>query len=147
MVLLSLSRLMFAFSPVVLVAAVAGCVDAPTAPSSYSPFTATDLREGTGATVAVGSVATVHYTGWLYDGSRPDQKGAQIDSSAAFGPYTFLVGFGQVIRGWDEGVLGMAEGGLRRLVVPPSLAYGPTRNGIIPPYATLVFEIELLEVQ
>jgi len=127
--------------------AAAGCTDSPTAPSSYAPFGRTDLRVGTGTTAVNGSVVTVTYTGWLYDGSKTDNKGLQFDTSIGSTPFTFTLGAGQVIQGWELGVPGMAVGGLRRLVVPPSLAYGGTRNGIIPPNATLVFEIELLEAQ
>ncbi len=148
MVLLRVFRLaVVRVLPVACAAVLAGCVDAPTAPSSYAPFSSTDVRVGDGAAAIVGSIVTVHYTGWLYDASRPDQKGAQIDSSLGADPFVFVLGAGQVIRGWDQGVPGMNVGGLRRLVVPPSLAYGPTRNNIIPPNATLVFDIELLGVE
>ena len=89
---------------------------------------------------------TVAYTGWLYDTSKPNGKGNQFDSSAA---YSFTLGAGQVIRGWDQGVLGMRVGGQRRLIIPPELAYGnntPDPNSI-PANATLVFDITLLNVQ
>jgi len=89
----------------------------------------------------------VHYTGWLFDESRPDQKGTQFDSSRGGDPFIFALGFSQVIAGWDEGLVGMQVGGIRRLVIPPSLGYGSVRNGPIPPHATLVFEIELLALQ
>jgi FKBP-type peptidyl-prolyl cis-trans isomerase FkpA len=91
-------------------------------------------------------VLTVHYTGWYYNASAPERKGVQFDSSAAQTPLSFTLGAGQVIRGWEQGVLGMKAGGVRRLIIPPSLAYGQSRFGPIPPNATLVFEIELLEV-
>lgn len=147
MVLSRLSRSVCTFAGVlVLPALLAGCVDAPTAPSSAAPFSSTDLVVGDGETAVSGDIVTVHYTGWLYDASKPDQKGAQIDSSRGLEPYVFILGFGQVIRGWEQGLPGMAVGGVRRLVVPPSLAYGAVRNGIIPPYATLVFDIELLAI-
>jgi FKBP-type peptidyl-prolyl cis-trans isomerase FkpA len=131
------------------VAALAGavaCSDALTAPSSFEPFSQTDLRGGAGAAAVAGAAVTVHYTGWLYDGSQPDQKGIQFDTSDGREAFTFTLGVGEVIPGWDVGVPGMSVGGLRRLVIPPSLAYGNTRNGRIPPGATLVFEIELVEV-
>jgi FKBP-type peptidyl-prolyl cis-trans isomerase FkpA len=131
----------------VLSTMIVGCDDSPTAPSSYSPFTQGDLRVGTGAEAASGNVLTVHYTGWLYNGSQPDQKGAQFDSSAGLSPFVFTLGVGEVIPGWDQGLAGMRVGGLRRLVIPPSLAYGPTRNGPIPPNATLIFEVELVGVE
>ena len=91
-----------------------------------------------------GTRATVNYTGWLYDTSKPDGKGKQFDSSASF---AFVVGAGQVIRGWDQGVPGMRAGGQRRLIIPPELAYGSTGAGsAVPPNATLVFDIGLLSV-
>jgi FKBP-type peptidyl-prolyl cis-trans isomerase FkpA len=88
---------------------------------------------------------TVAYAGWLHDSSRTDAKGAQFDSSTS---YTFRLGTGAVIRGWDQGVAGMRVGGTRRLVIPPDLAYGnQSPGGIIPPNATLVFDITLNNVQ
>jgi FKBP-type peptidyl-prolyl cis-trans isomerase FkpA len=131
----------------VLSAGTAGCREAPTAPSHQAPFSQTDLREGTGEEAVIGNLVTMHYTGWLYDETQPDQKGAAFDSSAFGQPFTFILGFGQVIPGWDQGIPGMRVGGLRRLVIPSSLAYGGTRSGPIPPNATLVFEVELLEVE
>jgi FKBP-type peptidyl-prolyl cis-trans isomerase FkpA len=131
----------------VLAAGVAGCSDSPTAPSNYAPFSQTDLTVGTGGDAVSGRLLTVHYTGWFYGESRPEKKGPVFDSSAGGDPFSFTLGAGQVITGWDQGLQGMRVGGVRRLVVPPSLAYGSTRNGPIPPNATLVFEIELLEVQ
>lgn len=128
-------------------AAAGGCGDTPTAPSAGAPFSRTDLRAGTGAEVVLGSFVTVHYTGWLLDPERPEQKGAQFDSSAGRDPFSLFVGGGQVIAGWDQGLPGMRVGGLRRLIIPPSLGYGSVRNGPIPPHATLLFEIELLDVQ
>jgi len=131
----------------VLAAVIGGCSNSPTSPSNSAPFSQTDVRVGTGADAVSGSVVTVQYTGWLYDASQPDQKGLQFDSSLGRTPFSFTLGAGQVISGWDQGVLGMKVGGLRRLVIPPSLAYGASRYGPIPPYATLVFEIEVLDVQ
>ena len=86
----------------------------------------------------------MNYTGWLFDPARPEQKGTQFDSGTSF---PFTLGAGRVIRGWDQGVLGMRVGGLRRLTIPPELAYGSTGSGPIPPNASLVFDIELLNVQ
>ena len=131
---------------VVLSAPIAGCGASPTSPSS-APFSQTDLRVGTGADAVNGGLLTVNYTGWLYDASQPDQKGTQFDSSVGRAPITFTLGGGQVIIGWDQGLPGMKVGGLRRLVIPPSLGYGASRYGIIPPNASLVFEVELLDVQ
>lgn len=123
--------------------AVAGCTTAPSAPTGYSAFAQTDLTVGTGTTASTGQSVTVEYTGWLYDPSKPDQKGLEFDSTMGRTPFTFTLGAGQVIKGWDNGVVGMKVGGVRRLVIPPSLAYGATRNGPVPPYATLIFDITL----
>jgi FKBP-type peptidyl-prolyl cis-trans isomerase len=91
---------------------------------------------------------TVNYTGWLYDALKPpDHEGLQFETSQGTTPFVFILGTGQVIPGWDQGIVGMKVGGTRRLVVPPSLAYGGTRNGPIPPNATLIFEIQLLSAQ
>lgn len=102
-----------------------------------------DLEVGTGDEAAAGMTVTVHYEGWLADGTK-------FDSSRDRGtPYDFLLGAGLVIAGWDEGVPGMRVGGMRKLVIPPQLAYGSAGagGGVIPPNATLVFDVELLEVQ
>jgi FKBP-type peptidyl-prolyl cis-trans isomerase len=82
----------------------------------------------------------VHYTGWLADGTR-------FDTSADRGPFEFVLGTGAVIPGWEEGLVGMRTGGRRRLVIPPALAYGRDGYGVIPPYATLVFETHMVEVR
>jgi len=119
--------------------------DSPTTPTPTGPpYSQTDLVVGTGTSAAVNNFLTVAYTGWLYDASRPDGKGTQFDSSAS---YPFRLGTGAVIRGWDIGVIGMRVGGQRRLVIPPDLAYGRAGQGAIPPNATLVFDITLLNVQ
>jgi len=130
-----------------LLAACAACgSDTPTTPTTSSaPYSQTDLVIGTGAVVNNGNRATVIYTGWLYDTSRTDGKGAQFDSRAGF---NFVVGAGQVIAGWDRGVPGMRVGGTRRLIIPPELAYGSNSpSPAIPPNATLVFDITLTGVQ
>lgn len=104
-----------------------------------------DTVTGSGAEAAKGNNVAVHYTGWLYNNGV---AGAKFDSSKDRGqPFRFSLGGGQVIRGWDEGVAGMKVGGTRRLVIPPDLGYG-TRGagGVIPPNATLLFEVELLAV-
>lgn len=132
---------------VVFAALAAACDDSPTSPSSPPPFSQTEIRAGTGDEATSGKVVTVNYTGWLYDESRPEQKGAQFDTSTEREPFSFTLGIGQVIAGWDQGVPGMKVGGVRRLVIPPSLGYGNFRNGPIPPNAALVFEIELLGVR
>jgi FKBP-type peptidyl-prolyl cis-trans isomerase len=104
-----------------------------------------DVVEGGGAMAARGDTATVNYTGWLYDPAAPENKGKKFDSSIGRGPFSFKLGAGQVIRGWDQGVQGMRVGGQRRLILPPEFAYG-TRGagGVIPANATLVFDVELL---
>jgi len=89
----------------------------------------------------------VTYTGWLYDGSKADFKGLVFDSTLGKAPFSFALGAGAVIKGWDQGIPGMKVGGLRRLVIPPSLAYGPTRSGAIPANSTLVFDVGLVSAQ
>jgi FKBP-type peptidyl-prolyl cis-trans isomerase FkpA len=115
----------------------------PTATTS-APYSQTDLVVGTGATAVAGNTVTVAYTGWLHDSSKPDAKGAAFDSNTNF---SFRLGAGSVIRGWDQGVAGMRVGGQRRLVIPPELAYGSSANGPIPANATLVFDVTLNSVQ
>jgi FKBP-type peptidyl-prolyl cis-trans isomerase FkpA len=101
-----------------------------------------DLVEGDGAEAAAGQRVVVHYTGWLTDGRKFDSSRDRND------PFDFALGKGQVIRGWDEGVAGMKVGGTRRLTIPPHLGYGARgAGGVIPPNATLVFEVELLDVR
>ena len=119
----------------------------PTGPTTTTsaPYSQTDLVVGTGAAAINGSQVTVAYTGWLHDSTRPDAKGSQFDSNAAF---PFRLGTGAVIRGWDLGVVGMRVGGQRRLVIPPDLAYGSAgRPPTIPQNATLVFDVTLNVVQ
>ena len=105
----------------------------------------TDTTVGTGAEATPGHKVSVHYTGWLYNNG---QKGAKFDSSLDRGqPFSFTLGAKQVIRGWDEGVSGMKVGGKRTLIIPPDLAYGQRgAGGVIPPNATLTFDVELLQV-
>ncbi len=104
-----------------------------------------DIKEGTGATPKKGQTCVVHYTGWLWNGA----KGKKFDSSVDRGePFDFPVGAKRVIAGWDEGVASMKVGGKRELLIPPNLAYGPRgAGGVIPPNATLLFEVELLDVK
>jgi FKBP-type peptidyl-prolyl cis-trans isomerase len=108
-----------------------------------------DLKAGEGASLAAGQRAVVQYTGWLYQESAPDKKGTEFDSSRHGGePFRFTVGAGQVIKGWDQGVVGMKIGGRRRLTIPADLAYGDNgAGGVIPPGATLVFEVELVGIE
>ncbi len=99
------------------------------------------LQTGTGTEAKNGNLVAVHYTGWLTDGTK-------FDSSVDRGePFAFVLGSGQVIRGWDEGVLGMRIGEKRKLTIPPELGYGASGVGPIPPNATLVFDVELLAVE
>src|SRR5262249_7155325 len=114
---------------------------------STAAFSQTDLVVGTGTAATTGSSMTVDYTGWLYDTSKPDNKGLQFDTTVGKTPFVFTLGAGQVIKGWDQGLMGMMVGGQRRLVIPPSLAYGNTRSGLIPPNATLIFDITLDAIQ
>ena len=111
----------------------------------------TDSKVGTGKEAQTGKAALVHYTGWLYDEKAPDGKGKQFDTSATRGglPFGFIIGVGRVIKGWDQGVVGMKVGGKRTLIVPPALGYGDKDigNGLIPPNSTLIFDIELVEVK
>jgi FKBP-type peptidyl-prolyl cis-trans isomerase FkpA len=108
-----------------------------------------DTQVGSGAEAAGGHQVTVHYTGWLYDPAKADRKGQKFDSSRDRNePFAFSLGAGQVIRGWDDGVAGMRVGGRRTLTIPPGLGYGSRgAGGAIPPNATLVFEVELLDVR
>jgi FKBP-type peptidyl-prolyl cis-trans isomerase FkpA len=107
-----------------------------------------DVKVGTGAEATAGANVTVHYTGWLYDAAKADKRGKKFDSSKDRGdPFQFGLGKGQVIKGWDEGVAGMKVGGTRILTIPPAMGYGARgAGGVIPPNATLVFEVELLGV-
>lgn len=103
------------------------------------------LHQGDGATAESGQTAIVHYTGWLYDEAAPDHRGKKFDSSVDRGqPFEFPLGQGRVIRGWDEGVVGMRIGEVRELTIAPELAYGERgAGGVIPPGAMLVFQVEL----
>ena len=107
-----------------------------------------DTKLGEGAEAAAGHHVTVHYTGWLYDEAAAGHKGRKFDSSRDRAePFDFPLGAGHVIKGWDQGVAGMKVGGQRTLVIPPQLGYGARgAGGVIPPNATLVFDVELLEV-
>ena len=116
---------------------------APTAPDqSNVAYSQTDLTVGTGTEATNGATATVQYGAWLYSDTAPDHKGTGIDQNQ----FSFVLGANQVIKGFDQGVAGMKVGGTRRLVVPPSLAYGSTGYQQIPPNAALVFDIALMNV-
>ena len=144
-----MTRILASAASVLALAVMAGCGSTTaTGPSSSAPFTLVDLRLGDGTEASSGKNLTVNYTGWLYDPTKPDLKGLQFDTSAnSTTPFVFTLGTQSVIEGWDRGLVGMKVGGIRKLVIPAALGYGGVRNQSIPPYATLVFEIELLDVQ
>ncbi|MCX7383307.1 MAG: FKBP-type peptidyl-prolyl cis-trans isomerase [Alphaproteobacteria bacterium] len=108
-----------------------------------------DHKIGTGAEAVAGQTVSVHYTGWLFDAAAPENKGRKFDSSRDRNdPFQFNLGAGMVIAGWDQGVAGMKVGGQRTLIIPPELGYGARgAGGVIPPNATLVFDVELLAVR
>jgi FKBP-type peptidyl-prolyl cis-trans isomerase FkpA len=137
---------------VVLVGLIAGCGAKPgavTPASGVSSMQSIELKAGSGEPLTAGKVAVVQYTGWLYEASAKDNKGKQFDSSRTGGqPFRFPVGTGQVIKGWDQGVAGMKVGESRRLIIPADLAYGDSgAGGVIPPGATLVFDIDLIGIE
>jgi FKBP-type peptidyl-prolyl cis-trans isomerase FkpA len=140
-------RLLKLLPAVLLLTIVAACgEDSPTAPALNVPFSSTDIVVGTGTEAATGKTVRVYYTGWIYSTTATDNKGSQFDASLSGLGFSFTVGAGQVIRGWDQGLPGMKVGGKRRLVIPPDLGYGSSANGPIPANSTLIFEIELLSV-
>jgi peptidylprolyl isomerase len=118
----------------------------PKTMTTASGLQVTDAKVGTGAAPRTGQICVMHYTGWLYSNGV---KGAKFDSSLDRGqPFEFPIGTGRVIRGWDEGVASMKVGGKRTLIIPPDLGYGARgAGGVIPPNATLIFEVELLDVK
>ena len=135
------------YAPVLVVLmALAGCGGGE---STVTTLIKQDVKVGTGAEATAGRRVTVHYTGWLYDEKAADHHGKKFDSSRdRDDPFSFRLGAGQVIRGWDEGVADMQVGGKRTLVIPPALGYGARgAGGAIPPNATLVFDVELLHVR
>lgn len=142
-----LRRLVVLVGLALVVASVASCTQSLTAPSVDVPFSKTDLVVGAGVEAVSGSVLTMHFAGWLYNPERVDNKGAQFATSAGGEGIVFTLGAGTVIKGWEQGIPGMRVGGTRRLVIPPSLAYGASRNGLIPPNATLVFDVQLIAVE
>ena len=112
-------------------------------------LTKTDVRIGKGEDAVAGKIVNVHYTGWLFDKTAPNNKGEKFDSSRDRpGHFTFPLGAGRVIKGWDEGVQGMKVGGQRTLIIPSSMGYGSRgAGGVIPPNATLIFDVELMGVR
>ncbi len=135
--------------PLVVTILAAGCGGSSTETAPVTELIRQDVRTGSGTEAQSGRVVTVHYTGWLYDASRPDHQGAKFDSSRDRNePFSFSLGAGEVIRGWDEGVAGMRVGGRRRLTIPPSMGYGARgAGGDIAPNETLVFVVDLLAVR
>ena len=137
--------------PLLLSLAAAGCSTEPSGPppgGNLTTFERIDTVPGPGAEAVSGSKVTVHYTGWIYDNRTGTKHGKTFDSSVSRGePFTFALGAGQVIRGWDEGVAGMKVGGKRTLMIPPDYGYGDRRVGPIPAGSSLVFDVELLDVK
>jgi FKBP-type peptidyl-prolyl cis-trans isomerase len=125
--------------------AVSSCDSTPTSPIDQ-PFSITEIRPGTGAIALTGDLLAVHYVGWLYDPARLDNKGGVFDTSRNGSPFVMTLGANEVIPGWEAGLVGMSVGSVRRLIIPPNLAYGSSRAGPIPPYSTLIFEIELVAI-
>jgi FKBP-type peptidyl-prolyl cis-trans isomerase FkpA len=133
---------------------IAACSHESPPPAAATPavtaLQSTVLKQGGGgAAVAAGQTAVVNYTGWLYEATAPEHKGKEFDSSKNAGqPFQFPLGTGNVIKGWDQGVAGMQVGESRRLVIPPDLAYGDAgAGGVIPPGATLLFDVELVGIK
>ena len=132
---------------------LSGCTSSTPGPeegrSNVTELIKQDVTVGGGNEAAAGRRVKVHYTGWLYNESAADKKGTKFDSSRDRNePFEFGLGAGEVIRGWDEGVAGMKVGGRRTLTIPPAMGYGARgAGGVIPPNATLVFDVELLDVR
>lgn len=136
--------------PLLALLTLSGCTDpGPPPGGSVAELQRIDEKVGTGTVASKGQRVTVHYTGWLFDEKAEQQRGKQFDSSLDRGePFSFPLGGGQVIRGWDEGVAGMRVGGKRTLLIPSDYGYGRRgARGAIPPNASLVFEVELLKVE
>jgi FKBP-type peptidyl-prolyl cis-trans isomerase FkpA len=131
-----------------LISVLAACGGGNMGQSNITQLMKQDVKAGTGDEATPGRRVQVHYTGWLYDEGKSDHKGTKFDSSRDRNePFTFRLGAGEVIPGWDQGVAGMKVGGQRTLTIPPALGYGAQgAGGVIPPNATLVFDVELLNV-
>ena len=120
-----------------------------TADKAITSLIKDDVKVGDGAEATAGQTVSVHYTGWLYDPTAADKHGTKFDSSRDRGtPFKFPLGAGRVIKGWDEGVAGMKIGGQRTLTIPADMAYGARgAGGLIPPNATLIFDVELIGLE
>lgn len=133
-------------------ASTAACAQTGAAPDAFpvevKELVTKDSKAGEGKLAEQGKAVSVHYTGWLFDPKAADRKGTKFDSSLDRGlPFGFILGAGKVIKGWEQGVVGMKEGGKRTLYIPASLGYGERGAGsVIPPNATLVFDVELIKV-
>ncbi|MCU6434332.1 FKBP-type peptidyl-prolyl cis-trans isomerase [Undibacterium sp. Jales W-56] len=144
-----IASLAFGFASIIAL----GPVSAQTAPAADAAPKKLELQKidsklGSGKEAVAGSTVTVHYSGWLFDPKSDKQHGMMFDSSAGDKPFTFLLGTGRVIKGWDQGVAGMKVGGKRTLIIPQELGYGARgAGGRIPPYANLIFDVELLDVK
>ena len=139
----------FLLVPALLSLLAAACTPpGPPPGGSIAAFEKIDTQPGIGAEATPGSTIVVHYTGWVYDEKAADKHGEKFDSSVDRGePFSFGLGKGQVIRGWDEGFAGMKVGGKRTLMIPAEYGYGASGAGPIPPNASLVFDVELLDVK
>ncbi len=117
--------------------------------SKITQLVKNDTKVGEGSEAVNDRLVVVHYTGWLYDPKADNNRGAKFDSSVDRNqPFDFMLGAGQVIKGWDQGVAGMKVGGQRTLIIPPEMGYGSRgAGGVIPPNATLMFDVELLDVK
>ena len=137
------------FIPLLLSLLAAGCTPpGPPPGGTIAKFEQIDTVPGTGAEAVAGSKVSVHYTGWIYDERKPDKHGEKFDSSVDRGEsFSFNLGDKQVIRGWDEGVVGMKVGGKRTLMIPAEYGYGNRGVGPIPAGSSLVFDVELLDVK
>lgn len=146
---MSIAPVRILFAAVLGAVLVAGCADpGPPPGGSVAELERIDTGQGEGEVAQAGDEVTVHYSGWVYDEREPDLRGEPFDSSRERNePFTFPLGAGRVIAGWDEGVAGMRVGGRRELRIPAEMAYGRRgAGGVIPPNASLVFDVELLEI-
>ncbi len=144
-----MKKMMMRVLPALLLAvagSACGIFDSSTGPSDLTSVQIVDLVAGTGETAANGKLVTVNYTGWLWEDGKTDNKGKQFDTSVGGDPFQFLLGSGDVISGFDQGVVGMRVGGRRRITVPPDLGYGAYGSGSVPANATLIFEVELVAI-